>query len=90
MSDGKPRDPVADAIAATSTPADNQVKMEQTTVTIASTGRPMIIAYPQDMSDEELLEVLAWMAGPLRGHLQQLKKGPASRIIVPGPPGRLA
>jgi hypothetical protein len=71
-----------DTVAAvTGTPT---VQMEQVTVTIATTNRPVQIAYPLDMSDAELLEFVGWLSVQLRIHLAQRRAArPESRIVLP-------
>lgn len=62
-------DPVDAAIAAA---ADQQpITLEQREVTIASTGRPVVIAFPPDMTEAELFELVGWMANPLRMELHR-------------------
>lgn len=59
------------------------VEMEQITVTIASTGRPVMIAFPRDATDSELLEVIGWMATTLRSHVATNKRPGAGRLVLP-------
>ena len=88
MNDAAKPDPIDAAIAAADKPT---VQMEQLNVTIGSTGRPLVIAFPTDMTEPELLEVVGWMATALRGHVNTNRaKTAGGRIIVPGPGGRLA
>ena len=48
-------DPIAAAIAATEQPAPAPIRMHQFNVTVASTGRPVIIACPVDYSANSAL-----------------------------------
>jgi len=60
--------------------------MEQVTVTIATTGRPVVIGFPQDMTDSELLEFVGWCGQNLRVHLFQRRNAVAGGRIM-GPNG---
>jgi hypothetical protein len=51
-------------------------------VTIASTGRPFHIGYPADMTETELLEVIAWMTSALASHLAA-KRAAETSLIIP-------
>jgi hypothetical protein len=74
-------DPIGAAVAAT----EQQVQMEQMQVTISSTGRPFIVAFPTDMTDAELLEVIGWAGTTLRGHLAANRaKTAGGRIQIVG------
>jgi len=53
---------------------------KQIDVQIESTGRFVGVAAPVDLTDGELLELLAWLANP-EGFLATLR--PPSNIIVP-------
>lgn len=76
-----PKDPVDEAIAATAQPG---VALRQVTVTISSTGRPFVVAIPQDMTESELLEAISWMSTQLRISLaQERSKLAGGRIILP-------
>lgn len=75
-------DKIKDAIAATQ-PRDDELVMAQQTVRIGSTGRPVILGYPEDLSDGELLELLGWMAIGLRQALADRRaKSVLGRIQV--------
>lgn len=75
-------DPIDAAIAAASAPP--LVTMRELRVTIASTGRPAIIAIPADASDGELAELAGWMLTQVLGALRaERAKGPRPRILVP-------
>lgn len=74
-------DPTDEAIASSAQPTE---QLTQLTVTIASTGRHVVIAFPLDMTDGELLEVIGWAATNLRAALaQERAKGAGGRIILP-------
>lgn len=61
------------------------VPIEQITITIASTGRPLLLGIPVGMTESELLEVIGWMGTALRQHLiAQRARTAGGRIIVPG------
>lgn len=80
---GKP-DPIAAAIAATEQPEQIPVVMQQIPVTIASTGRPAVIAIPADASDGEIAEVAGWMLTSVMAAFRAKRAQPVSRIVVPG------
>jgi hypothetical protein len=73
-------DPIDAAVEAVERPAQ---AMEQTTVTISSTGRPVVIAWPPDMTDGELLEFVGWLSTNLRLELAKRRAKGSSRLIVP-------
>lgn len=74
-------DPVDAAIAATTQP--EPVQLQQVgPITIASTGRPAVIAVPTDLTDAELLELTSWLLNPT-GLRAQLRR-PLTRIVLPG------
>lgn len=73
-------DPVDAAIEAAQ---PQPVRLRQLQVTIASTGRPFVLAIPEDISEAELFEIVGWLAHDLRIALGQ-QRTPASRIVVPG------
>jgi len=81
MNDAKKPDQIDAAIAATEQPVAEQ--LEQVTVTISSTGRHFVIAFPTDATDSELLEFSGWIGNQLRLVLAQRRAAaPASRIVV--------
>jgi hypothetical protein len=63
-------DPIEDAIRATE-PQGEIVQMQQINVTLGSTGRPVVLAIPSDISVDEILDLATWLtfAGGLRSHL---------------------
>jgi hypothetical protein len=73
-------DPVDAAIEAAQ---PQPVRLRQVQVTIASSGRPFVLAIPEDLSEAELFEIVGWMSNDLRIGLAQ-QRSPASRIVVPG------
>ena len=75
-------DPIDAAIAAAEEPAP--VAMTQLQVTISSTGRPAVIAIPDDATDGEIAELAGWLLTQvLMAFRQKRAAAPASRIIVP-------
>ena len=75
-------DPVDAAIAAASEPPP--VRLAQVQVTIASTGRPAVIAIPDDATDAEIAELCGWMLTTLMGSLRERRTTAASgRILLP-------
>lgn len=89
MSQIKAGDPVAAAIAATGGGAPDQqqatVAMRQWQVGLAPDNRPAILLLPDDLTDQELLELAGWI---LTGYRQQVKQfvapTPLSRLTLPG------
>jgi len=81
----KPAAPDKDALdEAIEGAAKRPVEMEQVTVTIATTGRPVVIAFPSDMTDQELLEFMGWMGQGLRLKLLANRQRTAGgRIVLP-------
>jgi hypothetical protein len=74
-------DPVDAAIAASQQPG--QVQLQQVgPVVIGSTGRPVVMAVPPDLTDDELLEFASWLLNP--GGLRAQLRRPTSRIVLPG------
>lgn len=63
------------------------IAMEQVTVTISTTKRPFVVAFPPDLTDQELLEVIGWMGQGLRLKLLANRQTAAGgRIVLPGRP----
>lgn len=80
MNDQSKPDPIDAAINAAAAPT---VQMEQLQVTIASTGRPFVVAFPSDLTDAELLEIIGWQGTALRTHLAENRaKTAGGRILV--------
>jgi hypothetical protein len=75
-------DPVDDAIAATGAP--RPVEMENRKVIIGSTGRPVLIAHPVDMTDAELFELVGWLVVALRGELAA-RRSSGPRLVLARP-----
>lgn len=68
--------------------APASVSMQQFNVTIASSGRPALLALPVDVTDSELAELCGWMLVDLmRSKRAEREKGAASRILVPAGSG---
>ena len=72
-------DPVEAAIGAVEKAA---VRMLQLRVTIASTGRPAMLAIPADASDAELAELAGWLLTQVMGSLRTERKKAAPRIAI--------
>ena len=68
-------DQIDQAIAAAEAPAPEP--LQQVTVTIASTGRHVVIAFPPDMTDAEALEFVGWVGTQLRIALAQQRASAA-------------
>lgn len=81
-------DPVEAAISAVEQPS---VRMAQFQVTIASTGRPAMLAIPADASDGELAELAGWLLTQVMGSLRTERAKAAPRIAIARsmPRGRL-
>lgn len=72
-------DPIDQAIAA----QQQTVQLVQVgPVQIASTGRPFVLGVPQDLTSDELHEIVAWIANP-GGLRAQLRPRPINRIVLP-------
>jgi hypothetical protein len=52
-------------------------------VQISSTGRPVVLLVPDDLSDVEIIELTSFVLIGLRQHLAS-QASPASRLFVPG------
>lgn len=76
---GTQKDPIDEAIAATNAPSEIH---EQTTVTISSTGRHVVISFPQDMTESELFEFVGWSANQLRVALAQRRAQQAGPQLI--------
>lgn len=74
-----PPDPIAKAIDASEKPA---VVMAQVNVTIASTGRPVVLGVPQDMTESELFELVGWMATSLRTAVREQAGRRGPQLVV--------
>lgn len=75
-------DAIDAAISAADEPAP--VVMTQLQVTISSTGRPAVVAIPEDATDAEIAEFAGWiLTSVLMAFRQKRAAAPASRIIVP-------
>lgn len=75
-------DPVDEAIAAAAA-QPRTFQMQQHSVTIASTGRPFVMAVPVDVTEAELLEIVGWVGRDLRLALQQRQRTTRPRIVIP-------
>lgn len=82
---GKPNgaDPIDRAVAAAEA-GEAQQPMEQINVKISSTGRPFVVAFPPDMTESELLEVVSWMSNNLRLHLAARRTVKSPIVIARG------
>jgi hypothetical protein len=70
-------DQITEAIAAGGAAEEHR----QVTVTLSSTSRHVVISFPVDITDSELLEFTGWVGSSLRLGLAQDRV--ASRLIVP-------
>ena len=57
-----------------------EIKLVQVQVNIGSTGRPVMLAVPGDITDHELFEVISWMANPEEGLRASIR--PKSPLVV--------
>lgn len=55
----------------------------QINVVIESSGRMVGVASPIDLTDDELLEIIAWMASPGEGGFRHTLRPPSSLIVPP-------
>jgi hypothetical protein len=82
MNDADKPDPIAEAIKATDQRAAAE-EHQQLTVTISSTGRHVVVSFPVDISDAEMLEFTGWWTQTARLAIQDNRvKGAASRLVV--------
>ena len=56
--------------------APTQIVMDQVQLVIGSTGRAVMMAFPRDLTDAELFEVVAWLANPEGLRLAVTPKSP--------------
>lgn len=76
-------DPVDDAIKAAEAQPPAEVH-QSVTVQISSTGRHVILSFPQDLTEAELFEFVGWASNQLRiGLAQERAKRGGGRIILP-------
>lgn len=74
MSDDK----VGDAVQAEA----QKLEMTQMQVNFGSSGRPMMLAVPADMTDREMFDLIAWVASD--NGLRRSVNRPKSRLVLPG------
>lgn len=68
-------DPIDQAIA--SVAADERtVEMVDVPVVIACSGRPVVVSLPVDCSDQEIIELAAWLLLRVRGAIAAAGVGP--------------
>jgi hypothetical protein len=81
-------DKVGPAIAAVEQ-AEQTVTMQQLPpITISSTGRPVLLSIPVDITDSEIAELCGWMlTGLMAAKRAERANTPASRILVPAGAG---
>jgi hypothetical protein len=77
-------DPIDGAIAATDG-GTVEVKLMQIQVTIGSTGRPLMMAVPVDLTMAELLEFATWVCNP-EGLRSSLPQKPSPLVVARGIP----
>jgi hypothetical protein len=58
--------------------------MVQRQLTIHATGRPVVLAYPVDITDEELLSVIAWLSQTAAALREQDALEARAGIVMPG------
>lgn len=82
-----PGDAIDQAIAAAD--QSQPIDMAQRQLTISSTRRPFVFLHPVDMSEQELFEVVGWLATAFRAeqHQRLKQRDPAARLWVPPAPG---
>jgi len=61
----------------------NTIEMLSIPVQISSTGRPFKIDVPADLSDAEMLEITAWMLGPLLATVRKNREPAKGHILTP-------
>lgn len=76
-------DPIDQAIAA----ADAKMpELIQVPVRISSTGRPVILAVPEDLTDVEVIELGSFILVGLRRHIAASKQQASGIIVARGMP----
>jgi len=78
-------DPIDAAIATTEPGVP--LAMAEVPVMINSTGRPAVLGVPEDITDQEVMELTAWMLRSLRGHIAANRRAPGL-VIARGLPPR--
>jgi hypothetical protein len=84
VNEPKPNGDAIDAAIAGAT--QPQVLLRQIKVTIASTGRPALIAIPVDATDSELAELCGWVLTNVMGVMRSeraKRESPASSLVLP-------
>lgn len=80
-------DPVAEAIASVgqapvASPPRQPVRMQKADIRLSS-GRIAQVAFPSDISDTEITDLVGQITTSLRVQVRQANAGPASRLILP-------
>lgn len=75
-------DPLDKAIAAAGEEPPVRLQMLGTRG-LLSPGRPVVVEYPADMTDAELVQFGSWMLGAVQRALAE-RRSPVSRLVLPG------
>ena len=73
---------IAAAEAPDAVPA-GQFQMRQFQAVIASSGRPVVLLVPADVTDTELLEVTGWIGNGVRVEIDRARQPLGGRLIMP-------
>jgi hypothetical protein len=76
--------PIDDAIAATD--PGPTLAMVEVPINLTTTGRPAIVAVPEDITDAEVMELTAWMLRSLRGHIGANVRARSRLVVARGLP----
>lgn len=80
MTPGNGADAIDQAIASTE---ERTIRMGQVPVTLASSGRPVILHVPVDMDDVEIIELAAFLLIHMRPWIAKMQDGSAG-LWTPG------
>lgn len=79
-------DPIDEAIKAAAEQPQQHTLVQIGPITIASTGRPVVISIPEHMTEAELFELIGWMATGLRAAvLKDQEQRHPSLVLARGP-----
>lgn len=76
-----PKDPVDQAIAATEQP--QMVAAVERSITVTATGRTIHLLYPVDITDQEMLALIGWVAQQMPGFREQDMAKARGGLVVP-------
>jgi hypothetical protein len=85
-----PLDAAIDAVEAAAVDAPEPITLDQANLVLNSSGRPLIVAFPPDMSETEILDLMAWASVTLAAIMRTRRAAAAKPKIeiVRSMPGR--